>query len=442
MQAGDDDDVLKLEEQVQKLEQIRNAQIRHRGLSNLMAHKLDCFRNRAYPADRLFRILCLGDSLMTAVADGVVLGQDQKSSVLNPGAESRLGFHQAPPHLEYRCVPSQFYEKLSAQGWQGDIEFRRFSHHDFSFTGNWKSLPLIEKPYPEYEKLGLPRFFDFISPACAGDSMSLVVQGKRFLNIVYAKRFDSGRFRIEVDNRTVREVNGPAGLHEDLQYMDSPIYSMNDVLDCREQVDLGDQEQHTISIAAVDVARHVRIWGVELWNTPSFVVMNGGKSGMNVKHFDRFIRTTACVMQPDIVLAEISGNDAARDVIMNMAAYSRIIKMCASAHVPMLFTIPCMTSGRNKTMNHGRALLKNIGLPYADVQYQLEFEMARTGYGQDYYFGEGSHLNLPAVEIYSDQLLLPFLNEFAIQHPMFAGDTAWGGCGASALPVGLQQFSL
>lgn len=416
---------LKLEEQIQKLEQIRNAEIRHRGLSNLMADKLERLHRRTYPADRLFRILCLGDSLMTAVVDGVVRDSERKNRVPNPAAASRLGFHQAPPHLEYRCVPAQLYEKLAAQGWQGDIEFRRFSHADFAYTGNWASLPLIEKPYPEHEKLGLPRFFDFMSPARAGDAMSLAVRGKRYLNVVHAKRFASGRFRIEVDGATVREVNGPDGLHEDLRYKDSPIYSMNDVVDCREMLDLGDTKRHAVRLVASDVAKPVRIWGVEMWNTPGFVVMNGGKSGMNVNHFERFMATTAPLTRPDIVIAEVSANDSFKEVERNMAAYSRIIGLCIRAHAPMLFTIPCMVSGRNTTMNDGRTLLKNLGLPYVDIQHQLEIEMARTGCGKEYYFSKCSHLNNPAVEIFSDQLLLPFLNEDAVQHPLFAGETAW-----------------
>ncbi|MDD5677394.1 MAG: SGNH/GDSL hydrolase family protein [Kiritimatiellae bacterium] len=425
MAPGDEPADLELEARIQRLEQIRNVEIRHRGLSNLMADKLDRLRHRTYPASRLSRILCLGDSIMTAVSNAVVWDAERKNKMLNPDAESRLGFHCSPPHLEYRCVPAQLYEKLSAQGWQGDIEFRRFSHADFSRTGTWESRPLIEKLYPEFEKLGLPRFFDFMSPTRAGDAMCLTVQGKRYLNVVYAKRFESGSFRIELDGKTVREVHGPDGLCEDLRYKDSPVYSMNDVLDCREMIDLGDTKLHVLRLVALDVVKPVRIWGVEMWNTPAFVVMNGGKSGLNVNHFDRFMATTAPIIRPDIVIAEISGNDASKEVERNMAAYSRIIGLCMRAHVPILFTIPCLVSGRNMTMNHGRTLLKNLGFPYVDVQHQLEIEMARTGNGLDYYFAPDSHLNTPGVEVFSDQLLLPFLNEDAVQDPRFAGETAW-----------------
>lgn len=425
-----------MENQLQRLEQIRHRDIRYRGLSNLMADKLEMLKRRAFPAERLFRILVVGDSLMTAVDGAVKDGQGKW--IKNPAAESKLGFHQAPPHLEYRNVPSQLYEKLSTQKWfagssapaQGDIEFRRFSHPDFKFTGNWTSGQLIEKPLPGYEELGLPRFFDYRSPEKIGDAMEIAVKGKRYVNVVYAKRFVSGKFRIEVDGATNREVNCAADVPYDIPYKRSANYSDNDIVDAREQVDLGDTKPHTIRIVAADVAKPVRIWGIEMWSTPSFIVMNGGKSGMHICAFELFMRKPWVKhLNPDIVLLEASANDLPANVFRNTAAYSEFIRRCMEAHAPVLLTIPCVnyakSSIRKTVQNHARTVFRTLNMPYIDVEKQMELELAGGAKAWSDYTIDGTHFRTAAVEFYTDELILPFLNSCGLQDERFKGDTDW-----------------
>ncbi|MDD5677401.1 MAG: hypothetical protein PHW60_05325 [Kiritimatiellae bacterium] len=438
------------EEQAQFIRQMRNHQIRHAGITALMADKLlaltkepasviEWKRGKDYldkhpprKADKLFRILLLGDSLVTAL-DGIIKTPDGKNGMVNTNALSKLGVDVAPPFMEYRNVPSVFYELLIqqrsyGQPWQGDIEFRRFSHKDFKYAGKWESNQLIESRYPEWEKLGLPRFFDYRSPAAVGDSMEIKVKGRRYVNIIYAKRFESGKFRIEVDGVKVRDVNCAEGLKYDNKFSNSKIYSVNDVVDCREPLDLGNDKEHTIRIVAADVSKPVRIWGVEMWNTPSFIVMNGGKSGLCVNHFAGVIDQTGKYLQPDIIVLEVSANDQPYQFRENLTAYRAIINRCQHSGVPIVFAIPPLafySPWWKDTMNNVRTLLDSLHIPYIDMQKQLILEAENSGLPLEYYQKEDGHPNIPGIEAFARELLLPFLNDGILQTDMFKGDSGW-----------------